>query len=85
VERADIDATAAKLRRSYPPLYEEHWSDDWAAFRLPGPPQVDVVLTRRGTTWDALHRLSWELLRRDESLLAEYAALKADADDYAER
>ena len=77
----DVPATAEELRGSYPPLYEEHWSDEWAAFRVAGPPQVDVVLTRRGTRWDAQHRLTWELIRRDDALFAEYAALKSDPTD----
>jgi GrpB-like predicted nucleotidyltransferase (UPF0157 family) len=73
---ADVTAAAAELRHVYAPLYEDHWSDTWAAFRAPGPPQVDVVLTRRGTTWDALHRRAWELLRDDPALLEEYAEAK---------
>jgi GrpB-like predicted nucleotidyltransferase (UPF0157 family) len=81
----DVPAAAAELRRLYPPLYEEHWTADWAVFREPGPPQVDVVLTRRGTDWDARHRLAWELLQRDPQLRAEYAALKAVPMEYDER
>jgi hypothetical protein len=49
----DVASAAARLRESYPPLYEDHWRDDWAAFRLEGPPQVDVVITspaRKATT-----------------------------------
>jgi len=61
----------------YPPLYEEQWRDDWAAFRDPGPPQVDVVLTRRGTNGDAHHRRAWELILVDQELRAEYERLKA--------
>ena len=81
----DVSAAAAEVRRLYPPLYEDHWSADWAAFREPGPPQVDVVLTRRGTDWDARHRLAWELLRQDTELRAEYAALKSVPTNYDER
>ena len=50
-----------------------------------GPPQVDLVLTTRGSKWDAHHRLAWYLLRRDDHLVAEYAALKGTRDAYAER
>jgi hypothetical protein len=74
---ADVGAAADRLRRNYPPLYEEEWRDDWAAFRDPGPPQVDVVLTRPGTKGDAHHRLAWELLLADAGLRAEYKSLKA--------
>jgi len=81
----DVPAAAADLRQVYPPLYEDHWSVDWVAFREPGPPQVDVVLTRRGTDWDMRHRLAWELLQRDPQLRAEYAALKATSTGYDER
>ena len=81
----DVAAAAAMLRSVYPPLYEEQWDADWAAFREPGPPQVDLVLTRRGSKWDAHHRLAWDLLRRDRRLLDEYAKLKSSSERYAER
>jgi hypothetical protein len=74
---ADVGAAADRLRRNYAPLYEDEWRDDWAAFRDPGPPQVDVVLTRLGTMGDAHHRLAWELLLADAGLRAEYESLKA--------
>jgi GrpB-like predicted nucleotidyltransferase (UPF0157 family) len=81
----DVAVGATALAAIYPTLYREHWSGEWAAFRLEGPPQVDVVLTKRGTKWDAHHRLAWDLLRRDERLLAEYAALKAQPNEYEAR
>jgi hypothetical protein len=67
---------AELLRSKYPPLYENEWRDDWAAFRSPGPPQVDIVLTREGTRGDAHHRRAWDLLLADDALRAEYAARK---------
>jgi hypothetical protein len=73
----DVGAAADRLRRTYPPLYENEWRDDWAAFRDPGPPQVDVVLTRPGTKGDAHHRRAWELLLADAELRVEYERLKA--------
>ena len=75
---ADVSVATVVIRKIYPTLYEEQWSEEWAAFRLEGPPQVDLVLTKPGTKWDAHHRLAWNLLREDSSLLAEYAALKRD-------
>lgn len=63
-------------------LYAEEWRDDWAAFRDPGPPQVDVVLTRRGTLGDKHHRLAWQLLATHPDPLAEYCAMKKDPVDY---
>jgi hypothetical protein len=72
-----VEHAAERLRRSYPPLYEEEWRDDWAAFRLAGPPQVDVVVTKPGTKGDAHHRLAWELILADPRLRAEYETLKA--------
>ena len=81
----DVQAAAARLRTLYPPLYEKQWTREWAAFRVVGPPQVDLVLTRRGSKWDAHHRLAWYLLRRDDRLVAEYAALKGTRAAYAER
>ena len=71
-----LDA-AGRLRLLYPPLYEDEWRADWAAFRDPGPPQVDVVLTHPGTQGDAHHRRAWELLLADAELRAEYERLKA--------
>ena len=81
----DVGGAADRLRRLYPPLYEDEWRDDWAAFRDPGPPQVDIVLTRRGTKGDAHHRLAWELILADESLRAEYERLKAAGMDGAQK
>jgi hypothetical protein len=76
---------ASRLREVYPPLYEDEWRDDWAAFRLPGPPQVDIVVTRRGTKGDAHHRRAWELLLVDEALRAEYERLKTAGMDSAQK
>jgi GrpB-like predicted nucleotidyltransferase (UPF0157 family) len=82
---SDVRDAAARLREDYAPLYEDDWHDDWAAFRDPGPPQVDVVVTRPGTKGDAYHRRAWELLASDPGLLAEYRRLKATSERYEER
>ena len=81
----DVTAAAEILRPEYPELYPGEWRDDWAAFRDPGPPQVDIVLTRPGTLGDKHHRLAWELLATRPDLLAEYRDLKATPDDYERR
>jgi hypothetical protein len=81
----DVGDAAKRLRHQYPPLYEEDWRDDWAAFRHPGPPQVDVVLTKRGTKGDAHHRRAWELILADDLLKAEYERLKAAGMDSAQK
>ena len=81
----DVADAASRLRRLYPPLYEDEWRDDWAAFRLPGPPQVDIVLTRPGTKGDAHHRRAWELILADDALRAEYERLKAAGMDSARK
>jgi hypothetical protein len=73
----DVAAASARLRTVYPPLYEGQWRADWAAFRDPGPPQVDVVATTPGSKGDAHHRRAWELLLADAELRGEYQALKA--------
>jgi GrpB-like predicted nucleotidyltransferase (UPF0157 family) len=78
----DVPEAASRLRGSYPPLYEDEWRDDWAAFRDPGPPQVDLVVTKPGSEGDAHHRLAWEFLTKEPKLLAEYRALKRDRRDY---
>jgi hypothetical protein len=73
----DVAAAAERLRASYPPLYEPEWRRDWAAFRDPGPPQVDVVVTSPGSTGDAHHRRAWELLLVDPQLRREYEARRS--------
>ena len=79
----DVAGAASRLREVYPPLYEDEWRDDWAAFRLPGPPQVDIVLTSPGTKGDAHHRRAWGLILVDDELRAEYERLKAAGMDSA--
>ena len=74
----DVSDAANRLRRVYPPLYEEDWRDDWAAFRQLGRPQVDIVLTKRGTKGDAHHRRAWELILADHALMAEHERLKLE-------
>lgn len=81
----DVVDAAQRLRRIYPPLYEEEWRDDWAAFRDPGPPQVDVVLTTLDSKGDAHHRRAWELILADDALRAEYEDLKAAGMDGAQK
>jgi hypothetical protein len=81
----DVADAAKRLLHHYPPLYEEDWRDDWAAFRDPGPPQVDVVLTKRGTKGDAHHRRAWELILEDDALREEYERLKAAGMDGAQK
>jgi hypothetical protein len=81
----EVADAADRLRNVYPPLYEDEWRDDWAAFRLPGPPQVDIVVTKRGTKGDAHHRRAWELLLADDVLRAEYERLKAAGMDSVQK
>jgi hypothetical protein len=81
----NVADAANRLRHVYPPLYEEEWRDDWAAFRDPGRPQVDIVLTRRGTTGDAHHRRAWDLILADGALKAEYVRLKGAGMDGAQK
>ncbi len=73
----DVARAAERLRLSYPPLYEDEWRDDWTAFRLEGPPQVDIVVTSPGTRGDEHHRRAWELILSNPGLRAEYETLKA--------
>jgi hypothetical protein len=82
---SNVRAAAERLRLVYPPLYEEEWRDDWAAFRDPGPPQVDVVLTTRGSRGDAHHRRAWRLILADEALRTEYEDLTATGMDSAQK
>jgi len=81
----DVLATADVLVAAYSPLYPENWSDDWAALRIPGPPQVDVVVTRAGSWGDKLHRGTWVLICERVDLQDEYRAIKEEPAAYAER
>jgi hypothetical protein len=82
----DVPRDAKALARSYATLYPEQWDDDWAAFRDPGPPQVDLVVTRPGSTGDLHHRAAWELIASRQDLQDEYRTLKAYlAHGYPER
>jgi hypothetical protein len=81
----DVGGAAEILRPEYPALYADEWRDDWAAFRDPGPPQVDIVLTQPGTLGDKHHRLAWELIATRPDLLDEYRALKAAPGAYERR
>lgn len=78
----DVGEAAAVLRERYPPFYEDVWHEDWAALRDPGPPQVDIAITRRGSRGDTFHRRAWELLRTRPDLLTEYRHLKATKSHY---
>lgn len=82
----DVGAAATVMSKRYPPLHKDEWREDWAAFRLEGPPQVDIVVTRPGTSRDAHHRRAWELLAHDPNLLDEYRRMKLGGPtSYAER
>jgi hypothetical protein len=81
----DVAAAAEILRSEYPALYPDEWRNDWAAFRDPGPPQVDIVLTKPGSVGDKHHRLAWELLAGRSDLLAEYRQIKGTPGDYERR
>ena len=81
----DVPAAAEILAQVYPALYSDEWRDDWAAFRDPGPPRADVVITRCGTLGDKHHRLAWCLLAERPDLLEEYRALKSTTEDYERR
>ena len=73
----DVSRAAERLRLCYPPLYEDEWRDDWAAFRVEGPPQVDIVVTSPGTSGDDHHRRAWEFILSNPGLRTEYETLKA--------
>jgi hypothetical protein len=72
----DVKGGAKQLETEYSPLYHDDWRDDWAAFRDPGPPQVDIVVTRAGTKGEAHHLRAWDLLVQRPDLLAEYRQLR---------
>jgi hypothetical protein len=81
----DVAPAAEILRSEYPVLYPDEWRKDWAAFRVPGQPQVDIVVTRPGTLGDKHHRLAWQLLAERPDLVEEYRALKTSPGNYEVR
>jgi hypothetical protein len=60
-------------------------ADDSAAFRNPGRPQVDIVLTRPGPPGDKHHRHARGLLSGRPDLEQEYRELEATPQDYERR
>jgi hypothetical protein len=81
----EVAPAAEILGSHYPALFREQWRDDWAAFRVPGSPQVDIVVTRPGSLGDKHHRLAWSLLAERPDLLEEYRALKVAPHGYEVR
>ncbi len=80
----DVAGAAERVRAAYPPLYEDEWREDWAAFRLPGEPQVDVVLVEPDSRADYHHRLAWQAIAADPGLRERYFAMRLSAgEDYA--
>src|SRR6476469_4798232 len=45
----DVTVAAAELRHVYAPLYEDHWSDTWAAFRAPDPALLEEYAEAKQT------------------------------------
>jgi hypothetical protein len=81
----DVAKAASRIRDAYPPLYEDEWRDDWAAFRELGPQQIDIVLTRPGTKGHAHHLRAWEVILADDTVRAEYMRLKSAGMDSAQK
>src|SRR5947209_12026097 len=79
-----VESVAEALATIYPPLHPDEWRDNWAAFRDPGPPQVDVVVTVPGSKGDLHHRRAWDVLARRLDLQQEYADLREGEGDSAE-
>jgi hypothetical protein len=82
---AEVQLSGSASLPGLDPGYADEWREDWTAFRVPGTPQVDVVVTRPGTLGDKHHRLAWHLLAERPDLLEEYRALKATPGDYEAR
>jgi 16S rRNA (adenine1518-N6/adenine1519-N6)-dimethyltransferase len=71
----DVAATTARLRDTHPAV-----DGEWADFRAPGHPQIDVVVARPGTLVHAHHVRAWERLGDDPALLARYRTIKGDSE-----
>ena len=81
VPRARFDAARDTLDRLYLRYREEMWTRDFATFvadpaRDRRPIDIGLALTAIGSEHDERFTTAWQLLAADETLLAEYNALK---------
>lgn len=65
------------LRATLPVARPGAWAPTLAVFEVPGPLPTGLAVTPIGSEHDCRFRLTWQRLRREPSLLAEYNALKA--------
>jgi hypothetical protein len=67
----------AALKRAYPVVHGDIWTDEFATFEAPGHPLlVGIAVTAIGKEHDVLFVRSWELLASDATLLAKYNSMK---------
>ena len=81
---ADFAATVRVLRGLYRVVHPEIWQDSLATFAVEASLPTGIAVTPIGSEHDVRFRRSWELLRADPGLLAEYNALKQGG-DYEDR
>jgi GrpB-like predicted nucleotidyltransferase (UPF0157 family) len=88
VEPDAFSAVVARLKRAYPVASAQSWAPTLAVFDVPGRRPTGLAVTPVGSEHDQRFLLTWQALREDPALLAEYNALKTatvDTDDYEHR
>ena len=88
VEPDAFDAVVVRLRAAYPVASAQSWAATLAVFDVPASRPTGLAVTPIGSEHDQRFCLSWQALRRDPVLLAQYNDFKSatvDTDDYEQR
>jgi uncharacterized protein len=88
VEPDAFSAIVVRLTGTYPVASAHSWAPTLAVFDIPARRPTGLAVTPIGSEHDQRFRLTWQALRHDPALLAQYNALKTetvDTDDYEHR
>lgn len=77
VEPDAFGAVVVRLRRAYPVASAQAWAATLAVFEVPARRPTGLAVTPIGSEHDRRFRATWQALRRDRVLLAQYNALKS--------
>jgi hypothetical protein len=81
VPPADFPAAVGKLRRSHAIVHPEIWGPTLATFEATGTTRsIGIAVTPVGSEHDLRFTRTWQLLRADPDLVAEYNAAKLAED-----
>jgi GrpB-like predicted nucleotidyltransferase (UPF0157 family) len=88
VEADAFDAVVTRLRSTYPVASPKSWAATLAVFDVPARLPTGLAVTPIGSEHDQRFCLSWQALRRDPALLAQYNDFKSatlGTDEYEQR